>query len=363
MTKERQKGLWVLGITLAIVALLFLGLQAVTNNRKLASLTAEAAQNSCANLYKLPNLLIRSPKDGKQFDYGQTITVTACGQFRRSFPPPVNRVPLIPIALSVDGVVIVNGSCFASIIGPADRATGLVTTAQYICRITADTYNLSPGPHSISANLDGRIVSSVTISVITATNSGAIPSGGFSVLPQSGAAPLAVTAQFDLGSSCSKYTLTWGDGTNSSSPGASDGLSCSQVVVQDVTRTHTYTSGGTYTVSFQSGGSVTATQTVTVTGDVSPPDGPVTICNNDGVVEVCAPSFTVDGSVAVTAHTLSGQNAQRIFMYADGVKFKTCQNVPTCTYTASVYAQGPHAISATTVHPLGNSGPITVTKQ
>jgi hypothetical protein len=42
MTKERQKGLWVLGITLAIVALLFLGLQAVTNNRKLASLTAEA---------------------------------------------------------------------------------------------------------------------------------------------------------------------------------------------------------------------------------------------------------------------------------------------------------------------------------
>src|SRR3989344_4522360 len=73
--------------------------------------------------------------------------------------------------------------------------------------------------------------------------------------------PVTATATFDIGSPCSAYTLTWGDGSNSNQ-NASSG-SCTQVVTK-VTKTHTYSNSGIYTVSFQTGGGGTKTAAVVV---------------------------------------------------------------------------------------------------
>ena len=83
----------------------------------------------------------------------------------------------------------------------------------------------------------------------------------FDVTPKTGNAPLTVTATFDIGSPCSAYTLTWGDGSNSNQSASSQ--SCTQVVTK-VTKTHTYSNSGIYTVSFQTGGGGTKTAAVVV---------------------------------------------------------------------------------------------------
>ncbi|MBI4093680.1 hypothetical protein HY417_01840 [Candidatus Kaiserbacteria bacterium] len=87
--------------------------------------------------------------------------------------------------------------------------------------------------------------------------------GIFSVAPLSGIVPLDVTATFQNGSSCTPFTLTWGDGTNDNYSGPPTGTSCTQQTVT-ITKTHTYSQAGTSTVSFQMGSAATSTQIVTV---------------------------------------------------------------------------------------------------
>ncbi|MDO8514242.1 MAG: PKD domain-containing protein [bacterium] len=85
------------------------------------------------------------------------------------------------------------------------------------------------------------------------------------VAPTSGAAPLNVTAKFQLGSSCSHYTLTWGDGDNSSVTTSKNG--CEKVDPKLSSIKHTYLSGGTYTVTFKVGANgPVQKETVKVTG-------------------------------------------------------------------------------------------------
>lgn len=90
------------------------------------------------------------------------------------------------------------------------------------------------------------------------------PYANFVVSPTSGPPPLAVTANFTVGSPCSPYTLTWGDGADDSYGGAPEGQSCIQVVTNS-TKSHTYEDEGTYTVTFQTGSSEPHTATVEVT--------------------------------------------------------------------------------------------------
>ncbi|MBI5457709.1 peptidoglycan-binding protein [Candidatus Kaiserbacteria bacterium] len=114
-----------------------------------------------------------------------------------------------------------------------------------------------------------EVVSTVTIRV-----GGTDTWPEFSVSPTSGVVPLTVTATFSLGSSCSPFTLTWGDGSNSNYAGPPAGMTCAAVVVSGVQKSHTYTAAGTYTVTYQTGGSTAKTATVTV--------GPRTACPGAG---------------------------------------------------------------------------------
>lgn len=110
----------------------------------------------------------------------------------------------------------------------------------------------------------------VTVGTATIVVSGAgTAQPAFTVSPTSGAAPLTVTATFNLGSSCTPYSISWGDGTNLAGGIPPADTSCAAVVIQGAKQSHTYTAPGTYTVVFQQGGSAAQAVTITVTGGSS----------------------------------------------------------------------------------------------
>lgn len=113
------------------------------------------------------------------------------------------------------------------------------------------------------------------------------------VTPTSGVVPLTVNATFQLGSSCSPYALTWGDGSNSSYSGPPGGLTCTAVVPPPFTTPHTYTSAGTFTVSFQTGSSATTTATVVVSGTSTAPSLPTVSLTVNGFQSVTLTPGTV----------------------------------------------------------------------
>lgn len=74
-----------------------------------------------------------------------------------------------------------------------------------------------------------------------------------SVNPTKGLNPLAVTASFKItGSTCTSYSLDWGDGTPIVSYDSNKSASCI-VRPTNVTRTHVYNRYGKYTVIFKTG--------------------------------------------------------------------------------------------------------------
>lgn len=82
------------------------------------------------------------------------------------------------------------------------------------------------------------------------------------VTPNVGGNPLAVTAQFDLYSSCTGYDLSWGDGSTSVIQN-DGGSSCAQ---NSVTKTfsHTYATKGSYTITLRRGPTLTRTDSVSL---------------------------------------------------------------------------------------------------
>jgi len=140
-------------------------------------------------------------------------------------------------------------------------------------------------------------------------------SGQFSVSPTSGIAPLTVAATFQLGSACSPYTLTWGDGTNSSHA-PQEGLSCAQVVPPPTTIKHTYAKPGTYIVMFQQG-TAGATATITVTGTTASQDARIVFFSvkGDSKVSPDAPATLQFGTEhAARCDLLAVNNANASYM-------------------------------------------------
>ena len=114
----------------------------------------------------------------------------------------------------------------------------------------------------VTMTLTAVTTSSASVSLSTALRT-------LTIVPVTGSAPLAVTANFNSGTSCSDaYDLSWGDGSSDftmayagpSSPGGA----CTAIGVIN-TPTHTYTTAGTYTVKLKSGASLQSQQSATVT--------------------------------------------------------------------------------------------------
>lgn len=86
--------------------------------------------------------------------------------------------------------------------------------------------------------------------------------GPFNVAPHAGGNPLAVTASFDLPSSCAGYDLSWGDGTAGAAQ-QDGGSSCASGVSQK-TLTHQYAVGGSYDVTLKRGAALDKIDTASI---------------------------------------------------------------------------------------------------
>jgi len=147
------------------------------------------------------------------------------------------------------------GGCFPN---PMSASHTYTSPGTYTAKILYS----EPCPDDLSCQPVMNVAATITVSVTeNRTNENV---WGFTVSPTSGNVPLTVAATFTLGSPCSPYTLTWGDGNNSSSVSSGNDIICSTVEVPGVKRTHIYSKPGTYTIRFQQGGAPETTHTVTV---------------------------------------------------------------------------------------------------
>ena len=119
-----------------------------------------------------------------------------------------------------------------------------------------------------TAKLHQGSVSSATLvgSPITITVTGNEATYSYSplaVTPNIGGNPLAVTAQFDLFSSCTGYDLSWGDGSAHVTQN-DGGTSCAQTsVVKNFS--HTYAGAGSYTITLRRGPTLSRNDSASLT--------------------------------------------------------------------------------------------------
>ncbi|MBI5470661.1 peptidoglycan-binding protein [Candidatus Kaiserbacteria bacterium] len=186
-----------------------------------------------------------------------------------------------PLSVNVQATVNTTNSCVGAIysLNWGDGSNGVqipvsANTCGQINQTYTHVYNyggtfqitLSAGAHQTSATVTvyGPTAPSQPTTPTTPAPNTNIPLGGMQITPGIGGNPLAVQITFSLGSSCSPYTLTWGDGSNDNYTGPPQGTSCAQSVVSGLTKTHTYGSAGSYTITLTRGSQVdTAGVTIT----------------------------------------------------------------------------------------------------
>jgi len=157
-----------------------------------------------------------------------------------------------------------------------DGATGLISlptatngVSNYSIQhtyTTGGTYTskLHQGPISTGSLVGNPITISVTGATSTATTTTvtAYSYSPLAVTPNIGGNPLAVTAKFDLGSSCTGYDFSWGDGTSHVVQN-DGGTSCAQTAVFK-TFSHAYTGPGSYTILLRRGPTLSRTDSVSL---------------------------------------------------------------------------------------------------
>lgn len=127
------------------------------------------------------------------------------------------------------------------------------------CSVANHTYQ-SAGTYI--AALIGVESSSMTLATSTITISG--PSSSFTLQPYADNNPAKVIAAFNIPSSCSGYTLTWGDGQTETRVSAMGG-SCSTTQVP-ISSPHTYAANGTYTITLRIDSGAAQTATIAISG-------------------------------------------------------------------------------------------------
>jgi hypothetical protein len=96
---------------------------------------------------------------------------------------------------------------------------------------------------------------------ITSGSGGSTSGGPFSVSGGIDGNPLRVRALFDITAPCARYDVDWGDGSSHATQ--PEGSCGSGTVTKDLT--HTYSGGGTFTITLKRGSSLTSTDTAGIT--------------------------------------------------------------------------------------------------
>lgn len=166
-----------------------------------------------------------------------------------------------PLTVVFNGVVNATGACnpgtYTLNYGDGQTVTISVASCSPNTFSASHTYS-SSGNYIARLSRAGTEVRQVAISVTG--SSGSTGGGAFSVTAGINGNPFAVTAEFTLYSTCARYDLDWGDGTSHVTQAEG---SCSQgSVTKQIS--HTYSSGGTYTLKLQRGAQLSSTDTIGV---------------------------------------------------------------------------------------------------
>ncbi|MEA2522408.1 MAG: hypothetical protein QOI81_2054, partial [Actinomycetota bacterium] len=208
---------------------------------------------------------------------------------------------------------------------------------------TAGTYTVTVTVKD-TAGLSSTATKSVTVSP------DAPPSAALSVTPNSGTAPLNVTADASASTDTdstpiSTYTFSWGDGTAATGPQAG------------ATAPHTYSAAGTFTVTVTvkdtAGLSSTATKSVTVSPD-APPNASLTVTPNAGI-----PPLDVTADASASTDTDGTPIATYAFDWGDGTAATGPQTGATAPHTFT--AVGTYTVTVTVKDTAGLSSTATKT--
>ncbi len=179
----------------------------------------------------------------------------------------------VPLAVTFSGLVTgadggwCSGGC-ASTLDFGDGATTQIQlpqasngTQQYSVPhtyATAGTYTARLYQGQAGA---GRPTVGSPITISAAVNPATFQYGPLEVTPNVSGNPLAVSATFNIPTSCTGYALSWGDGTSNVTQ--AHATSCEQTSVVR-TFTHQYAAGGSYTISLQRGATLARQDSVSI---------------------------------------------------------------------------------------------------
>jgi parallel beta-helix repeat protein len=227
--------------------------------------------------------------------------------------------------------------------GDGSNGTGIQASA------TATHTYQSAGTYTVTVTVtDTGGLSSTATQTVTASGDSP-PNAILSVTPQSGTAPLQVSADASGSTDTdawpiATYSFDWGDGSNGT--GAQAGA----------TATHTYQDAGTYkvtlTVTDTNGLSATATSTVTVSVNDSPPVAALTVNPTSGKVGV---SVSADASASTDGDAFP--IASYRFNWDDGSGPTGPQAFPTASHKYS--AAGTYTVTVTVTDTAGESATAT----
>lgn len=181
---------------------------------------------------------------------GQSSSNGSITAFVTSGPAPLTTTFYISCAAGVAyNVVFGDGTELGTADVARSQCTGGLQSIQHTYS-KAGTYNAQLVVFSQASN---GVINPVNASQITITatggNDGTSTVGAMTLTPSTSGNFLQVRAVFDVGN-CQQYTLTWGDGQQSSATPACTGANST------ITLDHTYTVGGTYTLKLTRGSRV-----------------------------------------------------------------------------------------------------------
>jgi PKD repeat protein len=161
----------------------------------------------------------------------------------------------------------------------------------------------------------GKTASTSKTVTVSAPNPTLTPVASLAVTPQTGTAPLYVTADssgsYETGGSIASRTINFGDGT----------------IATTTTATHTYSVAGTFTVTLtvKDAAGKTASTSKTVTASAPAPSGGCTVNTTNRTVTICSltPGSTVTSPVTINAKATDNNKVQAMSIYVDGKKVYT----------------------------------------
>lgn len=237
-----------------------------------------------------------------------------------------------PVSVTADstGSYETGGTIASRTIDFGDGTLATTTTATH-------TYSAA-GTYSVKLTVkDGNGTSASTAKTVTVTAQSLTPTAVLNVTPQSGTAPVSVTADssgsYETGGTIASRTINFGDGT----------------VVTTPTASHTYNSAGTYTVTLTvkdgNGKTASTTRSVTVSAPVLTPTAVLTVTPQTGT----APLFvTADSS---GSYETGGTIVSRTIDFGDGTVVTSTTSGHTYntpgSYTITLTVKDASAASAT----------------